>query len=197
MPVAPKTQTKKESTSTTNDPADEFVNSATEINTIINQVNRLNDEMMSTFDTLHDSIKKHFVQFQTKFTDLETQLQAALAENRDHKDAADTFNRVSMLKKQDIQIRQDQIKIAELESRIKFLEKENSRLSSQPADQAEPVSKPASTATKPAQVATKPAASVKQVEETETELCNARIGKKKFKTLKMKGGECGREEKRV
>jgi hypothetical protein len=215
MPVAPKTQTKKESTTTTNDPADEFVNSATEINTIINQVNRLNDEMMSTFDTLHDSIKKHFVQFQTKFTDLETQLQAALAENRDHKDAADTFNRVSMLKKQDIQIRQDQIKIAELESRIKFLEKdienretekynnvrsfiqlkkemddlnknkflekENSRLSSQPADQAEPVSKPASTATKSAQVATKPAASVKQVEETETELCNARIGKKKFK----------------
>lgn len=181
MPVAPKTQTKKESTSTTNDPADEFVNSATEINTIINQVNRLNDEMMSTFDTLHDSIKKHFVQFQTKFTDLETQLQAALAENRDHKDAAATFNRVSMLKKQDIQIRQDQIKIAELESRIKFLEKENSRLSSQPADQAEPVSKPTSTATKPVQVATKPAASVKQVEETETELCNARIGKKKFK----------------
>ncbi len=182
MPVAPKTQTKKESTTTTNDPADEFVNSATEINTIINQVNRLNDEMMSTFDTLHDSIKKHFVQFQTKFTDLETQLQAALAENRDHKDAADTFNRVSMLKKQDIQIRQDQIKIAELESRIKFLEKENSRLSSQPADQAEPVSKPTSTPTKSAQTG-KPVSVPAdiQVEDTETELCNARIGKKKFK----------------
>jgi hypothetical protein len=56
MPAAPKTQTKKESTSTSVDPADEFVNSATEINTIINRVNLLNDEMMSTFDTLHDSI---------------------------------------------------------------------------------------------------------------------------------------------
>ncbi len=179
MPAAPKNSTanKKDSQVTQVEPANDFVDSANEINTIINRVNQLNDEMMSTFDTLHDSIKKHFKQFQTKFTELETQLQTALAENQDHKDAADTFNRVSMLKKQDIQIRQDQIKIAELESRIKFLEKENGRVSSQPAEQ--PVTKPASTPAKPAQVA-KPV----QLDS----FCNARLGKKKFKVSNQAEG---------
>lgn len=164
---------------------DEYmITAAKEINDLIIQVNKANDDMMNTFDDLRDSIKKHLDQFKEQFTSLETRLNTALAENQEHKSEADNFNRVSMVKKQDIQIRQDQIKIAELESRIRFLEKElesrnrllekdNTRLSSQAP-------------TSPAQPESTPANEIEDNENGDNKIqCNARVGKKKFKISKQ------------
>ena len=173
MPAAKSSPSASTQSKKTDSATEQFIESATEINVIIDKVNKLNDEMMSTFDTLHDSITRNFGMFQSRFTELETQLQTAQAENRDHKDAADTFNRVSMLKKQDIEIRQNQIKIAELESRIKFLEKENSRLSSQSNNlSTQSVSK----------------AGRDRIEDEPESYCNARLGKKKFKVSNQAAG---------